>query len=41
MVAEKDIDIEKIKGSGKGGRIVKGDLIDMMGTNPKPSERKN
>ena len=40
MVAEKDIDIEKIKGSGKGGRIVKGDLIDMMGTNPKPSERK-
>ena len=40
IVAEKDIDIEKIKGSGKGGRIVKGDLIDMMGTNPKPSERK-
>ena len=40
MVAEKKIDIEKIQGSGKDGRILKGDLIDIMGVSPKPSERK-
>jgi len=40
MVVEKNIDIEKIQGSGKDGRILKGDLIDIMGISPKPSERK-
>jgi len=40
MVVENKIDFEKIEGSGKGGRILKSDLIDLMGVNPKPSERK-
>ncbi len=40
IVAEKKIDIQSIKGSGKDGRILKGDLIDLMGVNPPPSERK-
>ena len=40
IVAEKKIDIQTIKGSGKDGRVLKGDLINLMGTNPPPSERK-
>ena len=40
IVVENKIDLEKIKGSGKEGRILKGDLISMMGLNPEPSERK-
>ena len=40
MVTENNIDIEKVQGSGKDGRILKGDLIDIMGVSPKPSERK-
>ena len=40
MVVENNIDIEKVQGSGKDGRILKGDLIDIMGASPKPSERK-
>ena len=40
IVDENKIDIEKVKGSGKDGRILKGDLIGMMGINPQPSERK-
>ena len=40
MVAENDIDIDDVKGSGKDGRIVKGDLIEIMGVSPKPSSRK-
>ena len=40
IVVENNIDIEKVNRTGKGGRILKGDLIDMMGTNPQPSERK-
>ena len=40
MVNEKNIDIQSVKGSGKDGRILKGDLINLMGTNPAPSERK-
>ena len=27
-------------GSGKNGQVLKGDLIGLMGANPKPSERK-
>ena len=40
IVAEKKIDIQSIKGTGKDGRILKGDLISLMGSKPKPSERK-
>ena len=40
IVEENKIDIEKIDGSGKGGRILKGDLINLMDKSPKPSERK-
>ncbi len=40
MVAENNIDINDVEGSGKDGRIVKGDLIEMMGVSPKPSSRK-
>ena len=40
IVSEKKIDINEIKGSGKDGRILKGDLINLMGVNPPPSERK-
>ena len=40
IVTENNIDIESVKGSGKEGRILKGDLISLMGVNPPPSERK-
>jgi len=40
IVVENKIDLEKVSGSGKEGRILKGDLIGMMGANPQPSERK-
>ena len=40
IVSERNINPKTIKGSGKGGRILKGDLIGMMGVNPKPSDRK-
>ena len=40
MVSENNIDIKSVKGSGKDGRVLKGDLINLMGVNPPPSERK-
>jgi 2-oxoglutarate dehydrogenase E2 component (dihydrolipoamide succinyltransferase) len=40
IVVENKINLEKITGSGKDGRILKGDLIEMMGINPQASERK-
>ncbi len=40
IVEEKNIDILSIKGTGKAGRILKGDLIDLMGNTPQPSKRK-
>ncbi|MDC0328789.1 2-oxoglutarate dehydrogenase complex dihydrolipoyllysine-residue succinyltransferase [Candidatus Pelagibacter sp.] len=40
IIVENKIDLEKVRGSGKEGRILKGDLISMMGKNPQPSERK-
>ena len=40
IVTENNIDLEKVKGSGREGRILKGDLIGMMGLKPEPSERK-
>jgi len=40
IVVENKIDVQAIKGTGKDGRILKGDLISLMGANPQPSERK-
>jgi len=40
IVTEKKIDINKIKGTGRDGRILKGDLIVLMGENPQPNQRK-
>ena len=40
IVAEKKIDLNKVKGTGKDGRILKGDLIDLMSVKPAPSERR-
>ena len=40
IVTENKIDIKLVKGSGKDGRVLKGDLINLMGLNPPPSERK-
>jgi 2-oxoglutarate dehydrogenase E2 component (dihydrolipoamide succinyltransferase) len=40
IVSEKKIDVASIKGTGKDGRISKGDLINLMSAVPKPSERK-
>ena len=40
IVTENKIDIKSVKGTGKDGRVLKGDLINLMGVNPPPSERK-
>ena len=40
IVAEKKIDLSKVKGTGKDGRVLKGDLMDLMSVKPAPSERK-
>ena len=40
IVQENDIDLKKIKGSGKDGMVLKGDLIGLMSIKPAPSERK-
>ena len=40
IVQENNIDISSIKGTGKAGRISKGDLINVMGKTPQPSKRK-
>ena len=40
IVNDNNIDIASVKGSGKDGRVLKGDLINLMGANPPPSERK-
>ena len=40
IVEENKIDIQSIKGPGKSGQILKGDLISLMGSAPQPSERK-
>jgi 2-oxoglutarate dehydrogenase E2 component (dihydrolipoamide succinyltransferase) len=40
IVVENKIDINSVQGSGKGGRVLKGDLISLMGANPQPSDRK-
>ena len=40
IVTENKIDISSVKGTGKDGRILKGDLISLMGAQPQPSDRK-
>ena len=40
IVTDKKIDIQSVKGTGKDGRILKGDLLSLMGAQPKPFERK-
>ena len=40
IVDEKKIDVNKVQGTGKDGRILKGDLIGLMSQSPQPSERK-
>ena len=40
MAKEAKIDLDKIKGSGKHGVILKEDVLSLMGSKPSPSERK-
>ena len=40
MASEANIDLGKVKGSGKNGIILKEDIMDLMGSRPAPSERK-
>ena len=40
IVEVNNIDITKVQGTGKAGRISKGDLINLMGNSPQPSKRK-
>ena len=40
IVDEKKIDLNRVQGTGKDGRILKGDLIGLMSQSPQPSERK-
>ena len=40
IVTEKKIDINSIKGTGRDGRILKNDLLNLMGEQPQASQRK-
>ncbi len=40
IVEENKIDVQSVIGSGKDGRILKGDLITLMGLQPQPVKRK-
>ena len=40
IVEERNLDINNLEGSGKDGRISKGDLLNLMGDAPEPSVRK-
>ena len=40
IMDEEKIDVNKVQGTGKDGRILKSDLIELMGQPPQPSERK-
>ena len=40
IIAENEIDIKSVKGTGKNGMVLKGDLISLMGQQPQPSKRK-
>ena len=41
IIAENKIDISTLEGSGKDGRIAKGDLLNLMGDIPQPSKRRS
>ena len=41
IVDDKKIDISKVHGTGREGRILKGDLINLMNSKPAPDLRKN
>ena len=40
LAKEKKIDLENVKGSGKHGTVLKGDLINLMGSKPSPNKRR-
>jgi len=40
LASESNINLNEVKGSGKNGIVLKEDLLDLMGTTPKTSERK-
>ena len=40
IAADNKIDLKKIQGTGRGGRVSKGDLLSLMNIKPEPSERK-
>ena len=40
IISDKKIDINQIKGTGKDGRVLKGDLLNLMNEVPKANERK-
>jgi 2-oxoglutarate dehydrogenase E2 component (dihydrolipoamide succinyltransferase) len=40
IASEAKIDLDKVKGSGKNGIILKEDIMELMGSKPGPSERK-
>jgi len=40
IVQENNINLSAVEGTGKGGRISKGDLINLMGNSPETSKRK-
>jgi len=40
MATEEKIDLDKVKGSGKNGVVLKEDIMSLMGSKPPPSERK-
>ncbi|MFL2853712.1 MAG: 2-oxoglutarate dehydrogenase complex dihydrolipoyllysine-residue succinyltransferase [Candidatus Pelagibacter sp.] len=40
IAADNKIDLKKIQGTSRGGRISKGDLLNLMNVKPGPSERK-
>ena len=40
IIKEQNIDVSSVQGTGKSGRISKGDLINLMGNIPQPSKRK-
>ena len=41
IAEENELDISNLEGSGKDGRISKGDLLNLMGNNPQPSTRRS
>ena len=41
LASESNINLREVNGSGKNGVILKEDLLNLMGSTPKPSERKN